>query len=113
MDKKAVKKTWVQKLVGWVGNTIGKFINKISFWLSSLWTKAIVSLLSWMLWDLKMSEKTSYTPAEIKAKIPEFVKDYQELNQKLQWKNVSKTLASKLINAWIDKRESTMQYNEE
>lgn len=113
LEKKAVKKTWLEKFAGSVWNTVWKFINKISFWLSSLWTKAAVSLLSWMLSDLKLSDKTSYSAAEIKAKIPDFIKEYHELNQKLDWKNISKSTATKLVNAWIDKREATMEYNDE
>ena len=60
-----------------------------------------------------MSEKTSYTAAEIKAKIPEFIKDYQDLNKKLQWKDITKSNLKKALQAWIDKRESTAIYNQD
>lgn len=111
MNKKAVS-LWVWKSIAQkIWNITGKFINKISFWLGSLWTKTVLSLVSWLLWDLKIEEKTSYTPAEIKAKIPEFIKEYQDLNKKLQWKDVTKNLASKFVREWADKWESTLTYN--
>lgn len=107
-NKWAIEKSWVEKMWGW----ISKWIWKLSFGTSNLFTKFVVSILQDQLWWWAFM-KQKYNASEIAWKIPEFVQDYQNLLKKIEtgrWKN---NLLRKSVDAFVDKWNLEALYNEE
>jgi hypothetical protein len=108
-NKKAIKESW---FASGAWKTVSRILGKLSFGTTNFLSKALVSMLqeslgaSWLL-------KTSYNAAEIAQKIPEFVKDYQNILKKIDWEWVSKNNLEKIANSFINKWNLEAQYNEE
>lgn len=108
-NKKAIKESW---LASGVWKTVSRILGKLSFGTTNFLSKAFVSMLQESLWS-SWFMKTSYNAAEIARKIPEFVKDYQNLLKKIEWEPVSKNRLEKIVNTFIDKWNIEAQQNEE
>lgn len=109
-NKKALQEWTLDKFANKLWWYTSKILWKLSFGTTNLVWKFFVSALQEMLgWG--WFKKETYNAAEIAKKIPEFVSDYKDLLKKMEWKDVSKNMANKMLRAWMNKRESTMQYN--
>ena len=107
--KKAIKES---PMATWLWKTVSRVLGKLSFGTSNFLSKALVSALQESLWASGFV-KTSYNALEIAQKVPEFVKDYQNLLKKIEWEPVSKNQLTKIINWFINKWDLEAQYNEE
>ena len=109
-NKKAIKDGTMDSIAKSLWAFVSRVLGKLSFWWTNLVWKAAVSALQETL-GWRWFTKETYNAAEIAKKIPEFVRDYKDLLKKLEWEHITHSTASKLLRAWMDKWESTMQYN--
>jgi hypothetical protein len=107
-NKWAIEKSWVEKMWGW----ISKWIWKLSFGTSNLFTKFVVSILQDQLWWWAFM-KQKYNASEIAWKIPEFVQDYQNLLKKIETGKWKSNLLRKAVDWFVDKWNLEALYNEE
>jgi hypothetical protein len=111
-NKKAIKDWTADSIAKKLWAFASRVLGKLSFWGSNLIWKAGVSALQETLW-WRWFTKETYNAAEIAKKIPEFVKDYTDILDQLEWKKVNKGIANKVVNEFIDKWQVFAPYNAE
>lgn len=84
------------------GKTIGKVLNKLTFWATWILQKFLVSAVQWAAeWRWLLSD--SYNAVQLTERIPEFVKEYRQLVDKIEKNPAKKWAISQAVSDFASK----------